>query len=134
MQKTFIGNFNSGHRHWNIGPQIGTNQLDLIHNITENGLRHASGPVQANLTSVIFILLMCVTEDPCFWESDFYLWTLCLRILGIKFPSYLFVKQNTESQMVRCLYPIQLQYALLDVDLEHIFFSLPYHFIFGLIQ
>ena len=29
MWKTFIGNFNSGHRHWNNGPQIRTNSLTL---------------------------------------------------------------------------------------------------------
>ena len=34
-------------KHWDNKPQIGTYKFDLIHNLTENGLKHASGPVNA---------------------------------------------------------------------------------------
>ena len=42
---TLIEHDISGHRHWINRPQIETNS-DLIHNIMQNGLRHASGSVQ----------------------------------------------------------------------------------------
>ena len=34
-------------KHWDNKPQIGTYKFDLIYYLTENGHRHASGPVHA---------------------------------------------------------------------------------------
>ena len=39
-------------KHWDNRPHIETNKFDLIHYLTENGLRHASGPVQSNIPSI----------------------------------------------------------------------------------
>ena len=49
MQYEILGNW------LHIRPQIETNKFDLIYNLTENGLRHASGPVPLNHPSVTFI-------------------------------------------------------------------------------
>ena len=58
MWKTFIGDFNSGQKK-NIGiADLSSEQLsDLIHDITENGFKHPSGPVHAkNTHSITFIM------------------------------------------------------------------------------
>ena len=74
MWKILIGDFNSGHK--NIGiPDLRYKHLsDLIHDITENGHRHASGPVPSNIPSVTYIgnLNTRWANTGIIWILDFY--------------------------------------------------------------